>query len=46
MDQEKAPIAHFVSSYLFLTGSWIYTQLINLKSYNPFVLTSMLGNKK
>jgi len=37
-------VAHFVHSYLFATGSWIYTQLINMKLYRPFVLTSNLEN--
>lgn len=46
MNQEKPTIAHFVSQFLFLTGSWIYTQLINLKSYRSFVLTLELENQE
>jgi colanic acid/amylovoran biosynthesis glycosyltransferase len=38
------PVAHFISSYLFITGSWIYTQLVNMKRYSPFVITRQLEN--
>jgi colanic acid/amylovoran biosynthesis glycosyltransferase len=45
MREEKPTVAHFVSSYLFNTGSWIYSQLINLTRYYPVVLTSKLENQ-
>jgi colanic acid/amylovoran biosynthesis glycosyltransferase len=37
-------VAHFVHSYLFITGSWIYTQLSNMKKFDPFVVTRGLEN--
>jgi len=37
-------VAHFVHSYLFITGSWIYTQLLNMKRFKPFVITRNLEN--
>jgi len=37
-------VAHSVPSYLFMTGSWIYGQLINLKRFNPIVITNYLQN--
>lgn len=43
--QTPPAAAHFVSRYLFLTGSWIYTQLINMQHFSPFVLTSTLENE-
>ena len=46
MHTKKPVVAHFISSYLFQTGSWIYTQLVNLRTYRPFVLTSMLINEQ
>ncbi|MDY6838801.1 MAG: glycosyltransferase [Thermodesulfobacteriota bacterium] len=45
MGMQKGTVAHFVHSYLFPTGSWIYTQLINMKRYRPVVLTSTLENQ-
>ena len=40
----KATIAHSVSPYLFLTGSWIYGQIVNLKRYCPVVITNKIEN--
>ncbi len=37
-------VAHIVSSYLFQTGSWIYTQLTHMQSVRPVVLTYRLEN--
>lgn len=37
-------IAHFVHRYLFITGSWIYHQLLKMTKYCPFVLTPELEN--
>jgi colanic acid/amylovoran biosynthesis glycosyltransferase len=45
MTQKLPHIAHFVHRYLFLTGSWIYSQLVNMKKYQPFVLTRALENR-
>ena len=42
---EIPTVGHFVRPYLFQTGTWIYTQLINMKRYRPFVLTSALENQ-
>lgn len=44
MDQEKSCIAHVISSYLPLTCSWIYNQLIYLKLFKPIVLTERTFN--
>ena len=41
---DNSAVAHFVSSYLFITGSWIYTQLVNLERFRPFVITRNLEN--
>lgn len=41
---ENPAVAHFISSYLFITGSWIYTQLVNMKRFKPFVITKNLEN--
>jgi len=37
-------IAHSVRSYLFRTGSWIYTQISHLKKYQPLVITTRKRN--
>lgn len=37
-------IAHFVDSYLFRTGSWIYSPLINATRYAPIVVTEQVEN--
>lgn len=42
--QGDIPVAHFISPYLFITGSWIYTQLVNMRRYSPFVITRQLEN--
>jgi len=41
---EKPAIAHFIRSYLSVTQNWIYTQLIDMKLFKPFVLTKDLIN--
>ncbi len=43
---ERPAIAHLVRSYLLVTQNWIYTQLINMKSFKPFVLTKELENRE
>lgn len=35
----KQVVAHYVSNYLFLTGSWIHSQLTHMKKYQPIVLS-------
>ena len=37
-------IAHSVRSYLFRTGSWIYSQISHLKKYQPLVITTRKRN--
>lgn len=37
-------IVHLVTPYLFHTGSWIYTQLTGIKSYNKHVFTQNIWN--
>jgi len=44
INQDEQTVVHFVNPYLFITGSWIYHQLINLYRYNLIVLTSLLEN--
>jgi len=39
-----AVIAHSVKSYLFRTGSWIYSQISHLKRFHPLVITSKKSN--
>lgn len=41
---ERPIVAHFVSPYLFGTGSWIYSQLVHLRRYRPIVLTDQTTN--
>jgi len=37
-------VAHSVKSFLFRTGSWIYSQISNLKRYQPLVITTQKRN--
>jgi len=37
-------VAHSVKSFLFRTGSWIYSQISNLKRYQPLVITAQKRN--
>jgi colanic acid/amylovoran biosynthesis glycosyltransferase len=37
---DRPVVAHCVSPYLFLTGSWLHSQLIHLSRYRPIVLTA------
>ncbi len=43
-EDHKRVIAHLVSSYLFLTGTWIHRQIVNTKRYKPVVLTTKTEN--
>lgn len=45
LDSTKPVVANLVRSFLFGTGSWIYTQLVNQRQYTPIVLTSHLENE-
>jgi colanic acid/amylovoran biosynthesis glycosyltransferase len=40
----KKTIAHSVHTYLFRTGSWIYSQLINVKRFHPVVVATRKQN--
>lgn len=40
----KGVIAHIVTPYLFLTGSWIYSQITNIDRYRQIVLTNRTEN--
>ena len=40
----KPTVGHFVDSYLFSTGSWVYHQLVNMSRYRPVVVTSKVEN--
>jgi hypothetical protein len=42
---ERPAIAHFVNPSLFLTSIWIDTQLVNMTSFRPLVLTARLENQ-
>lgn len=44
MNDSKPVVAHIVGSYLFHTGSWIYTQLKNVRTVRPIVLTTKVEN--
>src|SRR5262245_2517668 len=37
-------VSHFVFPYLFLTGSWIHSQLINTTRHRPIVITEQTQN--
>ena len=41
----KPTVAHSVTYFLFLTGSWIYNWLINAKKIRPVVLTNNRENE-
>ena len=41
---KRPTVAHFVSPYLFSTGSWIYGQLVHAQQYKPIVLTDQTVN--
>ncbi|MDP1676912.1 MAG: glycosyltransferase [Bacteroidota bacterium] len=40
----KKNVIQLVTPYLFHTGSWIYSQLIGMKKYNPIVFTQKKEN--
>lgn len=41
----KPIVAHSVNPFMFLTGSWLYNQIVNLKEFNSIVLTTKRVNK-
>jgi colanic acid/amylovoran biosynthesis glycosyltransferase len=44
IDLERPAVAHFIHPYLFITGSWIYAQLVNMERFDPFVISRELEN--
>ena len=40
----RPSVAHFLFSYLFVTGSWLHAQLVHLRQYRPIVVTSRTEN--
>jgi colanic acid/amylovoran biosynthesis glycosyltransferase len=42
--QMSKVVAHSVKSFLFRTGSWIYSQISNLERYQPLVITTQKRN--
>jgi len=44
MNLAKPTVAHFVNSYLPLTGSWIYNQIRHLVRWRPVVLSFEVEN--
>ncbi|MCB9465430.1 MAG: glycosyltransferase [Candidatus Eisenbacteria bacterium] len=40
----RPTVAHCVTPYLFLTGSWIHSQLVHSRRYRPVVLTQAAEN--
>lgn len=36
---DRPTVAHFVTPYLFGTGSWVHGQLVHMRRYRPIVLT-------
>jgi len=41
---DRPTVAHFVTPYLFGTGSWVHAQLIHMRHYRPIVLTYRTEN--
>jgi len=41
---EKKIVAHSLHTYLFRTGSWIYSQIINAQKFHPIVLATRKQN--
>jgi colanic acid/amylovoran biosynthesis glycosyltransferase len=44
MEQPVRAVAHVLSNYLFPTGTWIYSQLVNARRYRCIVLTNRTEN--
>ncbi len=42
---DRRVVAHSVNPYMFLTGSWLYNQIINLKEFKSIVLTTKTLNR-
>lgn len=45
MKMDKPVVAHSVNPFMFLTGSWLYNQIINLKELDCIVLTTKTLNR-
>lgn len=43
--EERPTVAHLVSPYLFLTGSWIHSQLLHANQTRPIVITQSTENR-
>jgi len=43
-EDNKKIIAHSVNSYLFRTGSWLYSQLTNVKKFKSVVVSTRKQN--
>ncbi|HET8531182.1 MAG TPA: hypothetical protein VFO08_08540, partial [Methylomirabilota bacterium] len=43
-DSALPVVAHACTPYLFATGSWIYSQLVNLSRHEAIVLTDRTEN--
>ena len=43
--EDRPTVAHLVSPYLFLTGSWIHSQLLHASRTRPIVLTQGTENR-
>jgi len=43
-DEERPTVAHLIRKYLFVTGSWIYSQLTHFERVRSIVLTSRTEN--
>ena len=44
MTEQKPPIVHLITPYLFLTGSWVYSQLVGIQRYQSVVFTQRKEN--
>ncbi len=40
----KETVAHLTNEYLPLTQTWLYNQVINLKTYKPIIFTQTVMN--
>ena len=37
-------VLHLINTYLFITGSWVYNQLVMMKRYKPVVFSQIVKN--
>ncbi|MCA9728956.1 MAG: hypothetical protein KC729_14790, partial [Candidatus Eisenbacteria bacterium] len=45
MIAERPTVAHLVTPYLFLTGSWIHSQLAHARRTRPVVITQSVEHR-